>query len=100
MPVMRCLSSASIAASSMGCCSAPYWSVLGATRVHNDCCLMDFRNQAGQVIATFDRPKGGERIEVVRDALIGADGIHSRVRMLLYPNEGPPVWNGTMLWRG
>lgn len=32
--------------------------------------------------------------------LIGADGIHSAVRRRLYPNEGPPVWKGVILWRG
>ncbi len=32
--------------------------------------------------------------------LIGADGIHSAVRAKLYPDEGPPIWNGRILWRG
>lgn len=32
--------------------------------------------------------------------LIGADGIHSTVRRTLYPDEGPPIWNGAILWRG
>ena len=32
--------------------------------------------------------------------LIGADGIHSAVRAKLYPGEGPPIWNGAILWRG
>jgi 5-methylphenazine-1-carboxylate 1-monooxygenase len=32
--------------------------------------------------------------------LIGADGIHSRVREMLFPHEGPARWNGIMLWRG
>ncbi len=32
--------------------------------------------------------------------LVGADGIHSTVRATFYPDEGPPVWNGMMLWRG
>jgi 2-polyprenyl-6-methoxyphenol hydroxylase-like FAD-dependent oxidoreductase len=34
------------------------------------------------------------------DLLIAADGIHSAVRRTLYPQEGPPVWNGAILWRG
>ncbi len=32
--------------------------------------------------------------------VIGADGVHSTVRGHFYPNEGPPVWNGAVLWRG
>ncbi len=32
--------------------------------------------------------------------LIAADGIHSATRAQLYPGEGPPVWDGRMLWRG
>jgi 5-methylphenazine-1-carboxylate 1-monooxygenase len=73
---------------------------LGAARVHTDCRLVDFQDRGGQVIPTFDRRGGRERIEVAGDALIGADGIHSKVRSLLYPHEGPPAWNGLMLWRG
>ncbi len=32
--------------------------------------------------------------------LIAADGIHSAVRAKLYPDEGAPIWNGAILWRG
>ena len=32
--------------------------------------------------------------------LIAADGIHSAIREKLYPEEGPPIWNGRILWRG
>jgi len=32
--------------------------------------------------------------------LIAADGIHSAIREKLYPLEGPPIWNGRILWRG
>lgn len=34
------------------------------------------------------------------DLVVGADGIHSAVRAHLYPGEGPPPWNGLVLWRG
>ncbi len=33
------------------------------------------------------------------DLLIGADGIHSTIRAHFHPNEGPPRWNGCILWR-
>jgi 2-polyprenyl-6-methoxyphenol hydroxylase-like FAD-dependent oxidoreductase len=47
------------------------------------------------VVAQF--ADGGD---VTADVLIGADGIHSVVRSSLFPQEGPPIWNGAMLWRG
>lgn len=33
-------------------------------------------------------------------AFVAADGIHSKARSRLYPDEGPPVWGGIMMWRG
>ncbi|MDO9709502.1 flavin-dependent oxidoreductase [Paracraurococcus lichenis] len=33
------------------------------------------------------------------DLLIAADGIHSTVRAHYHPDEGPPKWNGALLWR-
>jgi 5-methylphenazine-1-carboxylate 1-monooxygenase len=38
--------------------------------------------------------------EVEADVLAAADGIHSAVRAQLHPGEGPPKWNGSLLWRG
>lgn len=34
------------------------------------------------------------------DAVIGADGIHSRLRRQLYPAEGEPLYQGINMWRG
>lgn len=34
------------------------------------------------------------------DAVVAADGIHSALRAHAYPDEGPPIWNRRVLWRG
>ena len=73
---------------------------LGKSRIHLNCRLGSFTQDDGGVTAYFfDR--GGTHQRTARgDVLIGADGIHSVVRGKLFPNEGPPSWNGAMLWRG
>lgn len=41
------------------------------------------------------------RTEAVTGALlIGADGIHSRVRAQMYPDQPPIHWGGAIMWRG
>ena len=67
---------------------------LGAGRLHTSCRLLGFTQDDSGVTARF------AGFEVRGEALIGADGIHSTVRAQLYPQEGPPVWAGIMLWRG
>ncbi|HEY1933843.1 MAG TPA: flavin-dependent oxidoreductase [Acetobacteraceae bacterium] len=73
---------------------------LGADAVRTGCRLASFVERDGRVIARFEQRDGAEAFEAEGDALIGADGIHSVVRAAFYPAEGPPVWNGMMLWRG
>jgi 2-polyprenyl-6-methoxyphenol hydroxylase-like FAD-dependent oxidoreductase len=43
---------------------------------------------------------GGAEIQATGRLLVAADGIHSAVRRALYPAEGPPHWNGAIMWRG
>lgn len=43
---------------------------------------------------------GSERRSIAGDVLIGADGIHSAIRSQMFPEEGPPLWGGAVLWRG
>lgn len=42
----------------------------------------------------------GRTLERQGDLIVAADGIHSTIRAKFYPEEGPPKWNGIMLWRG
>jgi 2-polyprenyl-6-methoxyphenol hydroxylase-like FAD-dependent oxidoreductase len=51
------------------------------------------------VRAWFRDRASGDLVATRGDALVGADGIHSAVRRLYYPDEGPPRFAGRMLWR-
>ena len=73
---------------------------LGARNIHTGHRFVDFDEGRDGIVARFERRSDGSVIEVTGDVLIGADGIHSRLRSIFYPDEGPPVWNGIMLWRG
>ncbi|SPP92922.1 flavin-dependent oxidoreductase [Bradyrhizobium vignae] len=53
------------------------------------------------VRAEFINKASGEVVGAYEGALlVGADGIHSGVRQGLYPEEGPPLWTGRIMWRG
>jgi 2-polyprenyl-6-methoxyphenol hydroxylase-like FAD-dependent oxidoreductase len=73
---------------------------LGDKAIKTGCRLVSFAERDDRVEARFEHRDGGETIVADGDALVGADGIHSATRAVFYPNEGAPVWNGTMLWRG
>jgi 2-polyprenyl-6-methoxyphenol hydroxylase-like FAD-dependent oxidoreductase len=73
---------------------------LGPERLRLSRRLAGYTQDDLQVEAHFEDPKGTARETVAGDLLIGADGIHSVVRARLYPDEGPPIWNGATMWRG
>jgi 5-methylphenazine-1-carboxylate 1-monooxygenase len=74
---------------------------LGADRVLCGHALDGVEVHGAGVTARFvDRDGTRAPTERHGRALIGADGIHSRVRALLQPGEGPPRYSGRMLWRG
>ena len=50
---------------------------------------------AARVVARFENGASAEGC-----CAVGADGIHSAVRKLLFPGEGPPGYQGINMWRG
>src|SRR5215207_3148432 len=66
--------------------------VLGArcTRVDADAGVAHFEDSvSGKVLAS---QRG--------DVVVSCEGIHSRIRKQLYPDEGPPKYSGINMWRG
>ncbi|MFO1056885.1 MAG: flavin-dependent oxidoreductase [Dongiaceae bacterium] len=47
-----------------------------------------------------DRASGAERGRARGDLLVGCDGVRSTLRRHFYAAEGPPLFAGTMMWRG
>lgn len=75
---------------------------LGPDRLHCGHHLQDCETIAdGRVRLHFiDRKSGVPHAPLEADCVIAADGIHSRVHAIHYPEEGMPLWNGAILWRG
>ncbi|MEC9346808.1 MAG: flavin-dependent oxidoreductase [Pseudomonadota bacterium] len=73
---------------------------LGPDRVLADHAFAGLEQDVSGVSARFIARSDGRAQATLRgDALIAADGIHSAVRRLYYPDEGDPIWNGCVLWR-
>jgi 2-polyprenyl-6-methoxyphenol hydroxylase-like FAD-dependent oxidoreductase len=73
---------------------------LGPRAVRTGRRLVGFTQDRAGVRATFVDGAGRAVAAAIGDVLVGADGIHSAVRSLLFPGEGPPRWNGVLMWRG
>ena len=67
---------------------------LGAARITLGARMTGFEQDDAGVTLRFE---DGRRAR--GDVLVAADGIHSVARGIFYPNEGPPIWNGPILWR-
>ncbi|MEU4804128.1 flavin-dependent oxidoreductase [Actinosynnema sp. NPDC023587] len=67
---------------------------LGPGAVRTGARVTGFTQTAGGVVVAA----GGAELRC--DVLVGADGINAATRALLAPDEGPPRWNGLVLWRG
>ena len=74
---------------------------VGPDSLHQNCHFDHFVEDRTGVTAYFiDKDTGAPTGEFRGDILVGADGIYSDVRRVLYPDEGPPQYEGIMMWRG
>ncbi|MGW7537870.1 flavin-dependent oxidoreductase [Amycolatopsis sp. NPDC054798] len=73
---------------------------LGPDAVRTGHRLTGFDQDAQGVRAHFAERSTGSPVTVTADVLVAADGIHSAARSRLFPGEGPPCWNGVLMWRG
>lgn len=74
--------------------------MLGADRIRFGRRIAGFTQSGNTVTARFVDRTGREVEQIEADVLVGADGIHSAVRAHFHPHEGPPKWQGILMWRG
>ncbi len=74
--------------------------MLGSGRIKFGRRICGFEQKGRKVFAWFADRDGRTVEQAEADILIGADGIHSAVRAHFYPDEGPPKWQGILMWRG
>jgi 2-polyprenyl-6-methoxyphenol hydroxylase-like FAD-dependent oxidoreductase len=71
---------------------------LGADSIDLDQRLESWSEQPTGMRVRF-RSRAGTVNEVHGCCLVAADGIHSAARRLIWPDEGPPLFAGRILWR-
>jgi 2-polyprenyl-6-methoxyphenol hydroxylase-like FAD-dependent oxidoreductase len=75
--------------------------ILGDNCIYPGHHISSFEQDENSITAHFVDKDSGEIIHSESgDLLIGADGINSQIRRLLYPDEGPVVYSGNVLYRG
>jgi 2-polyprenyl-6-methoxyphenol hydroxylase-like FAD-dependent oxidoreductase len=73
---------------------------IGPDAVRTGMAFERFEHQEPGVAAQFVDRRTGASVVLEADVLVGADGIDSRLRDRLHPDEGPPRGNGVQMWRG
>jgi 2-polyprenyl-6-methoxyphenol hydroxylase-like FAD-dependent oxidoreductase len=71
---------------------------LGDACLHLDHTLDGWQEQPSSIDVQF-LSRAGDTHAAHGSCLIAADGIHSAARRILWPNEGPPLFAGRILWR-
>ena len=59
-----------------------------------------FKNLSSSVQLQYFKKNTKKNEIFYGDILVACDGINSNIRKQLFPDEGDPLWNGAILWRG
>jgi 2-polyprenyl-6-methoxyphenol hydroxylase-like FAD-dependent oxidoreductase len=62
------------------------------------CTKVDY--EGDEAVAYFEDPNGNPLPPQRGTVAVSCEGIHSTLRKLLYPDEGPPKYSGINMWRG
>lgn len=73
---------------------------LGVNAVRTGTAVDGFRPVDNGVTLSLAGVGEGSATEEHAEVLVGADGVKSTLRALLYPDEGEPVWNECLMFRG
>jgi 2-polyprenyl-6-methoxyphenol hydroxylase-like FAD-dependent oxidoreductase len=74
---------------------------LGEDRVLAGWKCVGFEQDGDRATARFqDATSGADLPPQSGDLVVGCDGIHSRIRKQLHPDEGEPLYSGVNMWRG
>ena len=68
--------------------------------VHLGMQVTRFKNLSSSVQLQCIDKKTGNTEAIDGNILVACDGINSIIRKQLFPEEGEPLWNGAILWRG
>ncbi len=73
---------------------------IGADRIQLGHRVRHAATEGDGVRVSLESPDGDPLPDATGRLAVAADGIHSAVRQQFYPDEGPPCWNGAIMWRG
>ena len=72
---------------------------IGADRVHTGHTCLGIADQDDRGVTLRIESDGLEH-HVRADVVVACDGVHSRIRKQMHPDEGPPRYSGVTMWRG
>ena len=73
---------------------------LGTDAVKLGHSIVGYKDNNDNSVTALIETSDGNVFEQQASLLIGADGIHSKIRAQMHPTQPPIHWGGTIMWRG